>query len=472
MNNDVIMLDATDQARLIAQGDITAQQLIDATVERIERVEPFIHAITDLNIEQARKRAASVQGGPFCGVPFLVKDVIAYPGLRFSIGSRLLAQNRPESGSAYTEALDNAGLVTLGKTTTSEFGLLGSTESLLEGITHNPWNLAYSATGSSGGAAAAVAASIVPMAHASDGGGSIRIPASACGVFGFKPSRDRCIETAPPDDNNLLGLISDHCISRSVRDSARLLAVLERRDESARYPVIGFIDGPRPQKLRIGVYRETLMGERPCQEVEHALQKTIRLCTDLGHEVIETSAPPVKGTLVSSLFFRTAGSSLSQILEQMPIPGALDLVEPFTRSLVEWFRAQPPHDVPLASAIATAAAPMVEHLGQYDVLLCPTLADLPPKLGHLTGQLDREEVIRRTERLAGYTAIHNMAGAPAMSVPLFWNEDNLPIGSHFAAAPGKDAVLLQLAYELERAAPWHHRRPPESTYRTAGPDAA
>jgi amidase len=192
----------------------------------------------------------------------LLKDLIAYPGLRWSMGSRLFARNVGAEGSPFTARLDAAGLLTVGKTTTSEFGLLGSTETLLEGVTHNPWNLAYSAAGSSGGAAAAVEAGVVPLAHASDGGGSIRIPASVCGLFGLKPSARRCVPTSAMA-TAFEALVAEHCVSRSVRDSALFLAVTEARGADAAYPPVGYVRAPSSQRLRIGTWTRTLMGTEP-----------------------------------------------------------------------------------------------------------------------------------------------------------------------------------------------------------------
>ncbi len=258
MNDALQSLDATAQAALVASGELTATELVDAAIARIEALDPQLGALASTDFERARSRAASDLSGPFAGVPFLVKDLIAYPGLPHTMGCRLLASQTPTAGTPYSERLDAAGLVVLGKTTTSEFGLLGSTETLLHGVTHNPWDPTRSAGGSSGGSAAAVAARMVPMAHASDGGGSIRIPAAMNGVFGFKPSGDRMAPSSPHD---MHGLLVDHCVTISVRDSARMLAATERDDTSL--PKVGLVTGASPQRLRIGYYATTLMGAAP-----------------------------------------------------------------------------------------------------------------------------------------------------------------------------------------------------------------
>jgi amidase len=455
MNIDLSRLDATAQATLVASGELSALELVDAAIARIEKIEPRIHALASTDFDAARARAATKPKGAFGGVPFLVKDLLAYPGQRHAMGSRLFRANVAAQGSPFTDRLDACGLVTLGKTTTSELGLLGSTETLLSGITHNPWDLGRSATGSSGGSAAAVASGMVPMAHASDGGGSIRIPASACGLFGLKPGRGRALPAVPAGQADLFGLLIEHCVSRSVRDSARLLAELE--DEKAT-PRVGFVQGPSARRLRIGVYRETLLGAPPAPETAAVLDKTVALCRELGHELVETAAPAIDGAVISEGFFTLAGAGMASLADMMGAMlgraiGADDL-EPFTLSLIEWYRALPAGAVErTSSALTAAAAQMVEFVARFDVVLCPTTGEAPP-LGHLAPTLDRETLLQRMETLAGYTPIHNIAGIPAMSVPLFRSSAGLPIGSHFAANACGEAALLGLAYELEAAAPW------------------
>jgi len=461
--NDLSQLDAVAQASLVARGEVSALELVEAAIRRIEALEPTIHALASHDFEAARARAAQRPSGPLGGVPFLLKDLMAYPGQRCALGSRLFRANVPHEGSPYTQRLDAAGLIILGKSTTSEFGLLGSTETLLEGVTRNPWDLTRTAAGSSGGSAAAVASGMVPMAHASDGGGSIRIPAAVCGLFGFMPSRGRLVPTgmAMPYD-----LLRDHCVSRSVRDSALLLSLTEDLSGKA-FPPVGYVDRPLTRRLRIGFYSRTVMGEAPAPEVAAALERTVALCTELGHELVEAPLPDLAGPTLSSAFFTVAGSAMAGLATTMqgmlgrPV-GPEDL-EPFTLELIEWYRGLPGGALERAmSAIEEASGRMRSYFAGYDVVLCPTVPVAPFPLGTLAPGLDRETLIRRTETLAGYTAIHNMVGVPAMSVPLFTAPAGWPIGSHFATRPGKEATLLGLAYQLEEAAPWSGRWPPVS----------
>jgi len=461
---DLSRLDAIDQAALVARGEVSALELTEAAIRRIEAIEPTIHAIASADFTAARARAALPPKGPLGGVPFLIKDLLPYPGQRCAFGSRLFRANVASEGSPYTDRLDAAGLITLGKSTTSELGLLGSTETLLHGVTRNPWDLARSAAGSSGGAAAAVASGMVPIAHASDGGGSIRIPASVTGLFGFKPGRGRCVSTAQP---SFFDLLSEHCVSRSVRDSALLLSITEDRS-NASLPPLGYVDRPLARSLRIGFYAQTLMGDAPDPEIAAALQRAASLCQSLGHEVAPAPPPDVDAPALSDAFFTLAGASMDQLATMMlgvlGRPVGPDDLEPFTLSLIERFRASPGDAAPRAvAAVELAGERMRAYLNGYDVVLCPTVPVAPFAIGTLAPTLDRETLIRRTEKLAGYTPIHNMAGVPAMSVPLFTASAGWPIGIHFAARVGGEATLLGLAYQLEEAAPWRDRWPAITT---------
>ena len=445
-------LDAVAQAELVRSGELSAAELLDAYEQRLRAVNPLLRAVVTSDLDAARERAKAASG-PFAGVPFLVKDVVAYPGMRCSLGSRLFATHVPREGSPFTARLDAAGLVTVGKTATSELGLLGSTETLLEGVTHNPWDLSYSAGGSSGGAAAAVAAGLVPLAHANDGGGSIRVPASICGVFGLKPSRGR---TAPTSiiESDFAELVSDLCISRTVRDTALFLSIVEA-DSPRGLERVGHVLGPSKRRLRIGAWTTTLLGTEPDADVLAAFERTTRLCRELGHIVVETKPPALDGAALSDGFFAVAGSAISGLAQMMSgmlgrAVGAGDL-EPFTLALVESFRADPSRLTAARSAFERAGAAYTQAVRGYDVVVTPTLSVASWRIGHLSPMLDARTLIERTEQAVNYTCIQNVVGVPAMSVPLTISPQGMPIGSHFAAPFGGEAVLLALAYELEAA---------------------
>ncbi|WP_394840878.1 amidase [Pendulispora brunnea] len=450
-------LDATAQAELVARGELTATELLDACEARIAALEPLLNAIPTLDM--GRARAQTPGAGPFRGVPFLVKDVVPYPGLRWSLGSRLMAHNTAPSSTPFSERLDAAGLVTIGKSATSEFGLLGSTETRLEGVTHNPWDLSLSAGGSSGGAVAAVAAGLVPMAHASDGGGSIRGPASMCGLFGFMPTRGRPVSSGYAS-SEFTDFVVDHCVSRSVRDSALFLSLIEEN-------AVGFVREPSRGRLRIGAWTRTLSGGEPDPEVRRAHDRAVALLGELGHHVEEATPPAIDGAAMGDAFFLVGGAMVAGIVQMVASlrgePVRPDELEPFAWWTAENFLRRGPAALAEARTIfATAERTYLEATARYDVVLTPTLAVLPWRLGHFSSFVPGEELMRRMREAMGYTPIHNVVGCPAMSVPLHFTDGGIPVGAHFAAARGQDSTLLALAYELEQARPWAARHAPFS----------
>jgi amidase len=426
-----------------------------------------LNAVVTHDFAAARARAQRGLSGPLAGVPFLVKDVCAYPGLRYSAGSRLFSGYVPVEGTPFSEHLDAAGLLTVGKTATCELGLLGSTETLLEGVTHNPWRLTLSASGSSGGAAAAVAAGIVPLAHGSDGGGSIRGPAASAGLFGLKPSRGRTVPSSATS-SDFLALVSDGCISRSVRDTALFLSTVEA---DAPLPRLGYVQGPSTRRLRIGYTSRAMGGREAAPECQRALESTVTLCRELGHRLEAAELPCIDTAALGRAFFTQAGRmlvGLVQMFEPMlgrPV-GTGDL-EPFTRELLAAAREPASQQLDVDAFFAQATQLYLSALAPYDVLLTPTYATPPWELGWLSPLLPRATLMERMEQAVCHTPIQNIAGTTAMSVPLYWTADGLPIGSHFAAAAGCEALLLELAYELEQARPWAERWAPYSFVRVA-----
>lgn len=460
-------LDATGQADLVRKGDIAPAELLDAAIARIERLQPRLNALVDFDADAARRLVPQqlrdgAPAGVFAGVPTLVKDLLAYPGLPTGFGSRLLRGARLPGASPYAQALARAGLHVLGKSATAEFGLLGTTEPLATGPTRNPWRTDASTGGSSGGAVAAVAAGMVPVAHASDGGGSIRGPASFCGLFGFKPSRGRMVAADVPPDQPAAALLGDHCVSRSVRDSAAWLKATEVPGHAAPLPDVTALQNAPPPRLRIGIVRRDVFGELPSPDAIAALELGARLCATLGHEIVETAGPVYDAPAASRAFFTlTAGGLAGMARQTAALMGpAFDEAgfEPYTRHLIGRGRATSPADMQAAIAtLAAAGAATRAALAGFDVLLSPTVPFTAFPLGQYGPDQDPDKLLAFTNRLAGYTAPASLAGWPAMSVPLYWSDAGLPLGCHFAAALDADALLLRLAFQLEHAAGWAPR---------------
>jgi len=463
--------DALGLADLVDRGEVHPNDLLDAALERVDRRNPPLNAVVFPFPDEARRRiAAGLPHGALRGVPFLLKDLgTPYAGQPMSNGSRLFAEFVPDHDSELVDRYKQAGLVIFARSTSPEFGLTSTTESRIHGDTHNPWNLRHTAGGSSGGAAAAVAAGIVPLANASDGGGSIRIPASCCGLFGLKPTRGR--NPAGPDaGEGWAGMSTGHAVSRSVRDSAALLDATAGPDVGAPYwaqaPARPFLDevGAAPGRLRIGVQTRAFNGVDTDPDCVAAVEDVAQLCQDLGHEVEEAQL------VVDADALRMAtGTIVTTSTRVMVEDRAAQLGRDFTpddleRATYAMATVDPPTAADYARAIRTvhaAGRAVARFFQDYDVLLTPTMAVPPLELGRCS--LDRDDqdaYIADVMRTIGYTSLFNVAGNPAMSVPLHWNDAGLPIGTQFAAPYGDEATLFRLAAQLEGARPWKDRRPP------------
>lgn len=452
-------LDATATAARIRAGEISASEALEAAIARTERVNPQLNFIATPAYDYARQRAATALSGPFAGVPTLIKDLMPFAGYPTRYGSRAFANNIPTHNPPYVDALLSAGLVPFGKTTTPEFGLTATTEPLLTGPTRNPWDPSRSCGGSSGGAAVAVASRSVPIAHASDGGGSIRIPASCNGLLGLKYSRGRSV--AQEEFLSVNG-----CVSRSVRDTAAWLSVTERAAGSgSALPPVGLVTDPGARRLRIGVAIADARGVEPDPEIRAATEAAAALCRDLGHHVDE-QALGFDGEAFANAFTLIWASGAAEVVHDVSqaAPGApLDqLLEPLTLQLAERFQQAPPGSLEQAMVqLHAIEAHYASLFADIDVLLTPVLAKVPPPIGEIAPTLGLEG-FEKVAAYVAYTPLQNVAGAPAMSVPLAWSSGGLPIGAHFSAAKGQERMLLELAYELEAARPWAQRKPPVS----------
>jgi amidase len=458
--------DATETAARIRRGEITAVEVVETAIARAEALQGTLNFIVNSDFDRALAKAkAGPPAGPFAGVPFLVKDLVDYKGLPTRSGSQSGRFARPATVQAPNcDAFDRAGMIILGKSATPEFGFLPTTEPVATGLTHNPWDLTRSSGGSSGGSAVAVAAGIVPAAHATDGGGSIRIPASHCGLFGLKPSRGRIDDFEGKGGVTAIGV--EHVVSRTVRDSAALFALTEDVKPGASFPPVGLVGGPAKRRLRIGVLMENGLGHTPTPEVVAATDHAAKLVQGLGHHVDVTQLPYDGGQFIQDFLLLWANGAL-QAAEGIgrAIGRAPDTreLEAFSLGLVEMARKAGPQAMGPVVQRLTANALAYDTwfpAHQFDVVLSPVLASGPPLLGEVGPLVPFDTLVGRLIDYVGYTPIHNVAGAPAMSVPLYWTEAGLPIGTMFATRAGNERTLFELAYELEAAQPWAQRIPP------------
>lgn len=453
-------LDAVGLAAAIRKGDMTATEAVQAAIARARSLEPGINAIVTESYERALATAGRPLRGPFAGVPTFIKDLDDVLGLPTHSGSRSFGQAPATSQGPYVDALERAGLVCLGKSATPEFGLTSTTEPLFGGPSRNPWNTACSTGGSSGGAAALVAARVVPIAHATDGGGSIRVPASCCGVFGLKPSRGRTVPLGRPAGPVEISI--SHAVSISVRDSAHWLAATERTGADRVYAPLGVIERASSRRLKIALDLETLTGTPLDAGVRAAIEDTARRCEALGHRVEVQPLAIAKRELMDAfaLYWASgAARAVDGLGKALQRPVSTDDVEPWTLGLARYFvQRRTGIDAAVATLRATVAS-CDKFFDRYDVLLTPATAQPAPPLGHLGPDVPFETYMDRLVAFLGFTPIQNASGQPAMSVPLHWLPSGLPLGSHFASRAGDERTLLELAYELETAFPWGDRRP-------------
>ncbi|CEA02558.1 amidase [Pseudomonas saudimassiliensis] len=468
--NEYRRCDGLELARLVRQGEVSPAELLELAIARTEQVNPHINAVVIRHYETARRLAGeALPDGPFRGVPFLLKDLgVSMADTITTHGSRFFREARVAADDAYVRRARQAGLVIFGKTNSPEFGNSPSTEGTLFGDTRNPWNLEHSAGGSSGGAAAAVAAGILPVAHASDGGGSIRLPASSCGLFGLKPSRDLVpIGNGPGEARGLLS--AQHVISRSVRDSAAMLDALAWETPGPGFGAPGqgsYLDQLQQalRRLRIAVMRKPLL-EMPVDAVcLAALDQAVQLCSELGHELVEAvpevdmrAAMQASGTLsVAGLAERVA-----QRETQLGRKVTADDLEPVNMEMLAWGRQLSAVDYLRAQeGLRQTSRDMTRFMEHFDLVLSPTMTWAPPPLGVVDMDLPLDQFGPVATRSSVFTVLYNITGQPAMSVPLYWSPEGLPVGVMFAGRFGAERTLLQLAGQLEQAQPWFDRLPP------------
>ena len=464
--DELALLDATAQAELVRRGEATPVELVEAAIERIERANPAINAVVtpmfDLALEAAR---GDLPEGPFTGVPFLLKDLTAsYAGVRMTGGSAFASAFVPGIDSELVKRLKGAGFIVVGKTNTPELGIQPTTEPLLFGPCRNPWDRTRTVGGSSGGSAAAVAAGMVPAAHGGDGGGSIRIPASCCGVFGLKPTRGR--NPLGPNFGDIMGgLVVEHALTRSVRDSATILDATAGPAPGDPYvappPARPFPEevGTPPGRLRIAFSESSALGGPVRPECREAVHEAAALCEELGHRVVE-AAPAVDAERFMASFMALWAGGCAWGVDGLAIvigkPPAAEEFEPLTWALYERGKGVGAAEYLLAlQGLQQLARRIAGFFLEHDVWLTPTLAEPPFELGTLDYPAEEiDAAIYRAFAFTPFTSLFNVTGQPAMSVPLHWSPAGLPIGVQFAARYGDEATLFRLAAQLEEARPW------------------
>jgi amidase len=461
VSDELAFSSALELAARVRAGEVSPVELAQLYLDRIERLDGELNSYVTVDADGALAAAREPRDGPFRGVPIPIKDLNETAGLRTTYSSKAFADYVPKTDAAVVRRIRDAGFVVLGKTNTPEFGTIAQTESELNGACRNPWNVALTPGGSSGGAAAATAAGLCPVAHGSDGGGSIRIPASCCGLFGIKPSRGRV--SPAPYGSGTLGLGTSGPIARTVRDAAALLDVMSGYEPGdffiAPQPERAFLEEAdlEPGRLRIAVTTTPPLEVAVDPVCAAAVSAAAELLTELGHDVVEAAPPWDEGDLVVH-FIRVwqVGPATSGVDD-------LSLLEPINRVLAEDARetSSPDHTLAIMQ-LQQLTRRIVTFWNDVDVVVTPTLAMQPVPIGWTYEDTDGDARLAFARQLlfTPFTAVLNITGQPAMSVPLHWSDDGLPIGVQFIGRPFAEATLVRLAAQLEQARPWVDRRPP------------
>jgi amidase len=467
--------DGIGLAELVRRREITAVELVDEAISIAQRRNPDLKAIVfemfDIAREGARKSDADAGDAPFRGVPFALKDLMGnHVGVPTTCGSRFLAGIPANHDSELVVRFRRAGLLAIGKTACSEFGLIPTSESDLHGACGNPWNLEHSAGGSSGGSAAAVAAGIVPVAHASDGGGSIRIPASCCGLVGMKPTRARNT-LAPLIGDVMNGFVIEHAVSRTVRDSAALLDCTHGPGVGDPYvappPARPYLEevSTAPGRLRIAAWSKSVNGDAIDPDCQQAAEEAAALCEELGHDV-DVAMPPFDVEMMTNAFLTIWAAGATATIDLLQLSSgrapAAEFFEPLTWALYERGRKTSASDYQKAVALTQLAGRQIgAFFESYDAWLSPTLARPPMRNGTLDrNETDLDKAFAPILDYATFTPVFNATGQPAVSLPLHRTAAGLPVGVQFAGRFGEEGLLYRLAGQIEAARPWIQHRPP------------
>ncbi|MGZ3456152.1 MAG: amidase [Polyangiales bacterium] len=442
--------DAVETAERIRRREVSAREVIEAALRRADDMQS-LNAIVTPTKDRAREAAARSQRGPLFGVPTAIKDLAHVEGVRTAFGSAASGTWIANRSSQVVRAFEDLGLVSIGKSATPELGMTGTTEPIAFGPCRNPHAKDHSTGGSSGGAAALVASRVVPIAHASDGGGSIRIPAACCGLVGLKPSRRRL----DMDGSNLLpvNIAVDGVVTRTVRDTVAFWTALERQKRPRGVAPIGHVAKAPPRRLKLAVFVDSPIETAVDAEVRAVVERTAALCVELGHEVRPIRCPFGPQVVHDFLRLWTFVGFVQARAGRLLVHPRFDRrkLEPFTLGFARDFTGNIPATLAAIRRLRGFAARYASIVEPYDALIGPTLAELPPKLGHLATDQDYERTIERLLSFTPFTGLINAAGAPALSLPMGRSEGGLPIGVQLMATHGAERVLLELAGELEAA---------------------
>jgi amidase len=447
--------DAVALAQRIARKELTATEVVQAAIARAKRVEPRLCAIEAERFERAMAESAKPGAGFFAGIPTFIKDNAAVEGMPTNHGSTALRSPPSKTTDPYVRQFLDQGFVCLGKSVLPEFGLNATNEPMGGEPTRNPWNTAYTSGASSSGSAALVAAGVVPLAHANDGGGSIRIPAACCGLVGLKPSRGRHV-VSEMARSLPLNLIGQGVVTRTVRDTAYFQAEAEAYYRNRQLPAIGLVEGPGRRRLRIGYGIDSVTDKATDPDTRTAVEQAVALLQGLGHEVVPAPLPATKQFAEDFLLYWQALAFAISMGGKHMFDASFDKskLDGLTRGLGKQFTRRF-YNLPFAlRRIKKSQANSMRVFESYDAYLCPVLASTPPKIGHLSPTVPYDELMDRLLGFASFTPLANATGGPAISLPWSLTEDGVPVGVQLFATFGDERALLELAYEIEAAHPW------------------
>lgn len=448
--------DAVALAAMVRKGEVSAFELAQAAIERAGKVNSVLNAIEYGIFDHALNTAgAKPVGGIFGGVPTFVKDNADMAGLPTRSGTRASKGHIAKKDGAFTAQYLAQGFTVLGKSALPEFGFNASTEFESDHPTRNPWNPEYSAGGSSGGSAALVAAGVVPIAHANDGGGSIRVPAACCGLVGLKPTRNRHLNNQSAASMPL-NIVSEGVVTRSVRDTAAFMAGLEVYYRNPKLPEIGRVEGPGKKKLKIGLIIDSITGIPTCAETRAVVDDTAKLMESLGHTIVPMPLPVEKTFMEDFTTYWAMLAFLIGTLGKVLVGSDFDAqkLDPFSRGLMDYYRKRILKTPGMLYRLRQTESLYKKAMEPYDAVLSPVLGHVVPKLGHLSPAMPFDELYERLMRYVAFTPLNNAAGSPAISLPVGASAEGLPIAVMFQATHGNERILLEIAYALEAARPW------------------